>query len=175
MQSYMMIGEVLKPQGVRGEAKLRSYAADADSFFDWTTLYLRDGADYLPIGARCVRVAPPFVYVQLDGCTRPEDVDALRGRPLFVPREMANPLAEDELYIADLVGLTAVDERGETIGRLTDVLQNGPVDVYVFKTDKGSLMAPALKAVFPSADLTAGTLRVVRDRLNEVAVWENEA
>lgn len=174
MQHWMMIGEILKPQGIRGEAKLRSYAADASRFEDWMTLYLQNGADYRPIGARCVRVAPPFVYVRLDGCEKPEDVDALRGRQLFVPREEAAPLAEDELYIADLVGLTAVDESGETLGVLTDVLQNGPVDVYVFKTAKGSLMAPALKAVFPSADLDAGILRVDRARLNEVAVWENQ-
>ena len=55
---------------------------------------------------------------------------------------------------------------------LQDVLQHGVVDVYVFKAKGKSVMAPALKAVFPTVDVAAKRISVVRERLNEVAVWE---
>ena len=32
MTQYLMIGEVLRPQGVKGEAKVRPYAANHDDF-----------------------------------------------------------------------------------------------------------------------------------------------
>ena len=32
MNEYLMIGEVLKPQGVRGEVKIKPYAADLEAF-----------------------------------------------------------------------------------------------------------------------------------------------
>ena len=37
MNEYLMIGEVLKPQGVRGEVKIKPYAADLEAFHDWKT------------------------------------------------------------------------------------------------------------------------------------------
>ena len=63
MNEYLMIGEVLKPQGVRGEVKIKPYAADLEAFHDWKTLYLHDGASYQPIKASCSRVHDGFARV----------------------------------------------------------------------------------------------------------------
>lgn len=172
MNQYLMIGEVLKPQGIRGEAKVKPYAANHDDFRRWRTLYLAEGEGYTPIKSQCVRVHDGFVYLLLEGCERPEDVERLRGKRLYIDRAHANALAEDEVYISDLIGCEAVDERGEVIGMLTDVLQHGVVDVYVFRTPRGSMMAPALKAVFPQVDVAARRILVDAARLDEVAVRE---
>ena len=48
---------------------------------------------------------------------------------------------------------------------------HGAVDVYVFQSDKGEWMAPALKAVFPAVDVQNRVIRVVREKLDEVAVY----
>lgn len=173
MNEYLMIGEVLKPQGVHGEAKVKPYAADLEAFRRWETLYLRDGESYTPIAARCSRVHDGFAYVTLGDCTSPETVEKLRGRRLYIDRAHAAHLEEDEVYISDLIGCKAVDENGTEIGTLTDVLQHGVVDVYVFKTPTGTLMAPALKAVFPTVDVRAGRIDVCAERLDEVAVRED--
>lgn len=173
MNEYMMIGEILRPQGVRGEAKVRPYAADPDAFLDWKTLYLKKGEDYAPISAKCSRVHDGFAYITLAGCTSPDDVEKLRGQQLYIDRDHACELGEDEVYIADLLGCEAVDEQGNVIGTLVDVLQNGPVDVYVFKTPRGSMMAPAVLAAFPAVDVAARRISVCAERLNEVAVFED--
>ena len=75
------------------------------------------------------------------------------------------------MYISDPIGCAAVDETGAALGKLTDVLQHGAVDVYVFQSDKGEWMAPALKAVFPAVDVQNRIIRVVREKLDEVAVY----
>ena len=173
MNEYLLIGEVLRPQGVRGEAKIRPYAANPEDFRRWTTLYLQNGEDYAPIGCACSRVHDGFVYATLEGCANPDDVEKLRGRQLFIDRAHANALEEDEVYICDLIGCEAVDESGAVVGTLTDVLQHGPVDVYVFRTARGTMMAPALKAVFPRVDVTARRIDVCAERLQEVAVVED--
>ena len=173
LAEYLLIGEILRPQGVKGEAKVRPYAANPGDYMRWKTLYLKDGEGYAPIGARCSRVHDGFAYITLEGCGSPEDVEKLRGRELYVARKDTAPMEEGEVLIADLVGCKAVDDAGEEIGTLTDVLQHGPVDVYVFKTPKGSLMAPALQAVFPAVDVQARRIDVVRERLEEVCVRED--
>lgn len=173
MTQYLMIGEVLKPQGLKGEAKVRPYAADTDAFHSWKTLYLCDNGAYSPIACRCTRIHEGFAYLVLGDCACLEDVDKLRGRELYIDRAHAAPLAEGEYYIEDLIGCRAVDEDGKEIGVLTQVLQNGPVDVYVFRTRRGNMMAPALKAAFPTVDPESKTITVISDRLQEIAVWNN--
>ena len=42
MQDYLLIGTVLKPQGIHGESKIRSYAADLNLFSSWNILYLAE-------------------------------------------------------------------------------------------------------------------------------------
>lgn len=173
MNEYLMIGEVLKPQGIRGEAKIKPYAADPDDFLRWKTLYILDKNEYTPIKAKCSRVHDGFAYITLGDCANPNDVERLRGTQLYISRSQAAELEEGEVFICDLVGCEAVDEAGNVLGKLTDVLQHGPVDVYVFKTARGSMMAPALKAVFPRVDVDARRIDVCAEKLQEVAVFED--
>lgn len=173
MNDYLMIGEVLKPQGIRGEAKVKPYAADPQDFMKWKTLYIQSNNEYEPITARCSRVHDGFAYITLGDCTDPNAVERLRGMQLYIRREQTVQPSGDETFICDLIGCEAVDETGAVLGTLTDVLQHGPVDVYVFRTPKGSLMAPALKAVFPAVDVTARRISVCTEKLQEVAVVED--
>ena len=172
MNEYLMIGEVLKPQGIKGEVKVKPFAANHDDFRRWKTLYIKQGESYAPVKARCSRVHDGFVYVTLGESASMEDAEKQRGWQLWIDRAHANPLEEDEVYVSDLIGCEGIDEAGVSIGILQDVLQHGVVDVYVFKQKGKSVMAPALKAVFPTVDVAEKRISVVRERLNEVAVWE---
>ena len=165
-----MIATVLKPQGVRGECKLRSWAADIELFRRWHTLYRKTGVGFEPVSVRVARIRDGFVYAFLNGSRDADAAEAFRGIDLYVDRAHAAPAADGAVLIADLVGCEARDEHGETVGVLTDVLQYGTVDTWVFRTGEGTLMAPALIAVFPEVDPDNKIIRVIRDRLEEVAV-----
>ena len=168
---YFCIGEVLKPQGICGEAKVRPYTDDPENFRRWTTLYRKEGKGWTPIASRFSRFHDGFVYLTLEGCSTPEDVDKLRGLELYIDRDHASPLPEGMFYLADLMGCEAVDEEGKSLGKLTDILQHGPTDVYVFTASNGrTWMAPALPDAFPEKDVENGIIRVNSERLKEVAV-----
>ena len=173
MQEYLMIGTVLKPQGVRGECKIKPYAADVDLFSSWKTLYLEDHGAYSPIKLKTTRIHEGFVYAYLADSASANDAEAFRGRDLYIDRAHAAPPEDGSVYIADLVGCVAEDEQGNVIGTLTDVLQYGSVDTWVFRTSSGTLMAPALLSVFPRVDPAAGKISVCAEKLREVAVFDD--
>ena len=77
VNAYFLVGEVLKPQGVRGEAKVKPYAANPEDFKHWKTLYVKHGETYAPLSAHTSRVHDGFGYVTLEGCPRMEDVERL--------------------------------------------------------------------------------------------------
>ena len=173
MQEYLMIGTVLKPQGVRGECKIKPYAADVDLFSSWKTLYLEDHGAYSPIRVKTTRIHEGFVYAVLADCVSANDAEAFRGRDLYIDRVHAAQPEKGSVYIADLIGCVAEDEQGTVIGTLTDVLQYGSVDTWVFRTSSGTLMAPALLSVFPQVDPAAGKISVCAEKLREVAVFDD--
>lgn len=170
LTDYLMIATVLKPQGVRGECKLRSWAADIERFRRWTTLYRKSGTVFEPVSVRVARIRDGFVYAYLNDSSDADQAESFRGTDLYVDRTHAAPMADDAVLIADLIGCEARDEQGSVIGTLSDVLQHGTVDTWVFQTAGGTLMSPALKAVFPVVDTEEKTILVVREKLEEVCV-----
>tara|TARA_A100001391_G_scaffold46046_2_gene27200 strand:- start:80013 stop:80516 length:504 start_codon:yes stop_codon:yes gene_type:complete len=57
------------------------------------------------------------------------DAEKLRGTVLSVAREDLPPLAEGEYYHADLIGLPAVSDTGEALGRVVAVENFGASDI----------------------------------------------
>lgn len=172
MTEYLQIGEVLRPQGLRGECKIRPWASDPSLFETWTTLYTEEKGEYHPLAFDFHRLHDGFVYARLGTCATLEDAERLRGTQLFIDRAHAAPLEEGAVYIADLIGCRAVDEAGQELGVLSDVLQHGTVDTWVFSGPR-PFMAPALRQVFPEVDPEEKRIRVVREKLEEVAVFED--
>ena len=172
MTDFLMIGEVLKPQGIRGECKIRPSAADIYCFKDWDTLYLRNNSAFVPISFRLNRIHEGFVYAVLGNSKTPEDAEHFRGTQLFIDRAHAAPLEKGAYYIADLIGCEAIDRNGQTLGKLKEILQNGPVDTWVFAGNR-PFMAPALLRVFTEVDLSKGKIFVDDAALEEVAVFED--
>ena len=56
-------------------------------------------------------------------------------------------LEEGEYYIQDLIGIDIVDEDGNKLGKLIDVLQTGANDVYEMERQDGgpNVLIPAIK------------------------------
>jgi 16S rRNA processing protein RimM len=89
-----------------------------------------------------------------------------------VDRAHARPLPEDEVFIADILGAKAFDTKGNPVGVLKDVLTPGGVDVFVFKTPKGTLMTPGLKDVLQEVNVEEGRIVLNEVRLAEVSLYQ---
>lgn len=172
---YIEIGEIVKPQGIKGEVKLRAMTSDLTRYARLETVYLKENGAYAAYRVKKGRVYDGFAFLQLEGIDDRNQAEALRGRTVYVDRAHAIELGEDENFVCDLIGLRAVDTKGTAIGRLRDVLTpNSVCDVYVFDTPRGEMMIPALKRVVRQVDVEAGLIVLDENVLGEVAVWEDE-
>ena len=172
LSQYLMIGEITKPQGVRGEVKVRPCTCDPDRFDGLTTVYVKKGETYAPVKVTVNRLAPDAVYMNVEGVADRDQAEKLRGTLLYIDRAHAVQLDEDTTFLCDLYGLRGQVNDGRDLGALTDVMQPGGNDVYVFKGPLGEVLVPALKSVVLSVDLEAGVMLLDGVRLNEVAVLE---
>ena len=172
-QAYLLLGEIVRPQGIRGEVKVKHFTDDPYRFEDLETVYIKRGQAYQPIGVTGARVQKDDVYLTLDGIVDRNEAEKLRGTQLWVDRANAVELDEDSVFIADILGAKAYDTKGNEIGVLKDVLTPGGVDVFVFKTAQGTMMMPALKTVILTMDADEGRIVLDENRLEEVALYED--
>ena len=174
LSEYLMIGEITKPQGVRGEVKVRPCTCDVARFEGLETVYTeRDGA-YTPMRITVNRLGDDAVFMSVAGVTDRDAAETLRGAKLYIDRAHAVALDEDTNFLTDLYGLRGVVNDGRDLGKLTDVMQPGGNDVYVFEGPLGEVLVPALKCVVLKVDLQKGEMTLDGRRLDEVAVFDED-
>ncbi len=167
LEPYLAVGEILRPQGLHGEVKIKPLTDDPERLFDVKRIRLNGAMRTL----HCLRVQEGHAYVRLEGVYSRDAAEALRGALLYVAREDAAPLSQDANYICDLIGCQATDTEGVVHGILTDVLQPGGVDVYVFQGEGGELMVPALKKTVLSVDVAEKRILLDAESLRETSVY----
>jgi len=167
---YLRLAQVLRPQGLKGEIKLKPFVNDVNRFLELDYIYLE-----LRSGHQCrrvvsVRIYKQFIYLQIEGITNYEQAEALRGCMICIDRAHAIPLEEGAHYIADIEGLEVFDEAGRVLGTLSEVLQTGGVDVYFVKGDS-SFSFPAIDRVIVDIDIEGGRMTLNSEFLKEVCVY----
>ena len=174
LRSHLVIGEITKPQGVRGELKLRPITCDPDRFHGLEQAYFKRGDQYVPVKLKVNRLSADAVFLNIEGVEDRNQAERLRGELLYIDRAHAVELDEDSDFICDLIGLNGRDDSGRELGVLKDVMQPGGNDVYVFQGPLGEVLVPALKSVVIRVDYEAEIMYLSRQRLNEVAVFDED-
>jgi 16S rRNA processing protein RimM len=161
MEDLLQVGVITTTHGVRGEVKVFPTTDDAGRFRKLKQVILDDGKEKRELEIASVKFFKNLVILKFKGIENINDVEKYRRATLWVTRENAVPLAENEYYIADLIGLNVISEDGEALGVVSDVLQTGANDVYVVsKEGTEDLLLPAIKECIKQIDIENGTMRV---------------
>jgi 16S rRNA processing protein RimM len=129
------VGNVVGTHGVRGELKVQLLTDDPEHLATVKFMYLGD--EQQPRRVRGYRLHAGHALIRLEGITTPEEGRRYVGLPLRISGRDARPLAPGEFYLYQLIGLRVLDEAGNEIGRLTDVLETGANDVFVVTDSSG--------------------------------------
>ncbi len=163
----LLIGEVLKPQGIRGELKVKTFTDTPDVVKKFGTVYIDD----TPYKILSFRVGVDgAAYIGLRGVPDRNAAELLRGKKLEGDREDAPPLEKGRYYIVDIIGLTCESEEGEELGVVTNVV-NLSADVYTIEKAGKSILFPAVKGVIAKVDLENKKLVVKKSVFDEIAVY----
>ena len=144
MEDLFRVGVIANTHGIRGEVKVFPTTEDPQRF-EWLKEVLLDtGKEMLPLKISSVRFFKNLVIVKFKGIDNINDIEKYKGKDLYVTRENAIPLEEDEYYIADIIGAAVYTEDGEEFGTLTDVLETGANLVFVVKHEGKDVLLPAI-------------------------------
>ncbi len=156
--TQLSIGRIVGAHGLRGEVRLRIWTHFPERIPRLGHVYLE--GEQAPRRLLGARLQGDIAVLRLEGIATREAAEGLRGQVVRIDLEQAAPLAEDEYYHFQLLGLEVVDETGEPLGELVEIIETGANDVYVVRGSRGEILLPALRSVILDVDLERGRMTV---------------
>ena len=161
MNNLLQVGAITSTHGIKGQVKVYPTTDDPKRFDDLKEVILIAENEQLNLTVEKVQYFKQFVIVKFKEYNNINDVEKYRGAKLFVTRENAVPLYEDEYFVADLIGMKIICEDDSKLGELVEVLPTGANDVYVVKKEDGKeVLIPAIKECILSVDMGAKIIKI---------------
>jgi 16S rRNA processing protein RimM len=152
----VVIGVVVAPHGVRGTLRVRALGRGR---------HLREGTEPVVAGTRrrisAARQTSKGFLLDLEGVESRTDAESLGGEELLLDRKELDAPEEGEFYVADLVGLKALNDAGEVVGEVMDTFETAAHEVLVVREeDRQDLYLPFTLEHVPEVDLRAGQVLI---------------
>ena len=163
----MLIGTVVKAQGLRGEIKIKPYTDDIDNLLNIKNVFI-DDISYKVLASR---ENGGMLFFYLSRICSIEDAETLRGKDIFIDRDDAAPLEEGGHYIVDILGCEVFAGQNY-VGKVTNIDQFGSADIYTVKGEK-TVRFPYLKKLVINADISNKKIILDEKVFLEVSIYED--
>jgi 16S rRNA processing protein RimM len=125
----VQVGFIAGAYGLVGGVRIRPFSTDADALLHATTWWL-DKPSLRDVEVKRAKLHSGDVVAGLVGLTDRDSAEALKGAAVFIPRSQFPQLKdEDEFYWSDLIGLEVENLQGESLGKVHDMMSNGPQSI----------------------------------------------
>lgn len=155
------IGAVVKPHGIKGAIKVYPTTDEPKRFEALETILIGTESKYESFTIEGIQYFKQLVILTLHEVRTMDQALDLQKKDIFITREEALPLEEDEYFIYDLIGLKVYTDEGEFLGLLKDILQTGSNDVYVVeKKGQKDLLIPVIKQCIQEINMSEKKITV---------------
>ena len=156
---YLAIGFLRRPHGVSGEIIMDLHTDFPDRIKAGRKVYIGDDHEAATFGS--VRVHGNGLLVSLRGYDTPETAGRFRNQWVYVKAKDVPPLPEGQHYKYEMIDLDVVDDNGNALGKLAEILETGANDVYVVRDEAGKeILLPAIPSVILNVDMEARIIKV---------------
>lgn len=127
----LVLGRIVGAYGVKGWVRIRAFGDDPASWQDqpvWQVATTENGPWQSRKAAECKAHGDGLVVRFADVADR-NAAESLQGLWIGLPRADLPPPAENEFYWDDLIGMTVINDAGETLGVVDSLLETGAHDV----------------------------------------------
>jgi 16S rRNA processing protein RimM len=171
----IQLGVVGRAHGVRGLVRVASHTADPAALTGYGPLSDPSGRRFTLhwVGDGIAEISQLVDGKPVKAADRTA-AERLTNTKLFIERDRLPAPDPDEYYLADLIGLTAVNMDGVSLGIVSAVHDYGAgASVEIGREPAGSFLLPFTVACVPEVDIPAGRMTVIPP--DEIDVPETRA
>ena len=154
----VMIGEVVKPHGIRGEIKVYLFSEKPRNFKQYKEIFLQGPTGDSTKALKVVksREQGKLAILQLEKIGTREAAEDLQGKNIWINKVNLPALDSGEYYWQQLDGLTVVTEEGQEIGRVTKLFNTTAHDIMVVTGRGHEFMIPVQGDIIRDIDEQEG-------------------
>ncbi len=157
----LKIGTITTTHSLKGEVKVFPLTDDIKRFDDLREALIIQNGREVPVNVESVKYFKNLVIVKFREFNDISQVEGFRQAGIFVTRDNAVKLKENEYFECDLIGMEVFDESDEKIGLLKEIIHTGANDVYSVESEDGrEILIPAIKQCILEVDTDEGTMKV---------------
>ncbi|KAB3535193.1 16S rRNA processing protein RimM [Alkaliphilus pronyensis] len=150
---FLRVGKIVNTHGIKGGLKVVPTTDYPERFEELEYVYL-DKTTKLTINK--IQYVKNMVIVTFQDYGDINLVEGFKGKALYIDESQRRELPEDTYYIIDLIGIDVYTVDEVYLGKVKDIIQTGPSEVYVIRNDEGKeVMIPAVKEFMPVIDIEA--------------------
>ena len=154
MNEFLDCGQIVNTHGVHGEMRIVPWADSPEFLCRFSTLYVDGSA----MEVTSSRVHKGSVIARFQGVDTVEAAMVLKGKTVQIRRADAK-LPKGSFFLADIIGLDVVDEDGQKLGSLKEVLSPSIQQIYVVQGDR-EIMIPAVPEFILETNIESGYIKV---------------
>ena len=139
------MGKVLRPHGLRGVLRIKSYARSSATFKKGQSIFLRaPGSREEKFTLSSLKPHKNIFLMKLKEIRSIEEAEKLREREILVLEKDLGKKKEGEFYWYELMGMRVYLSSGEYLGNIQHIMETGSNDVYVVKNNDKEILIPAI-------------------------------
>jgi 16S rRNA processing protein RimM len=166
----VVMGRITGPYGILGWIKVFPYTEYVDGLADYPVWWLGSSGvgKWREVKVNEYAIHGNLLTASLEHCLDRTAAMRLKGLQIAVPRSRLPVLSktgEDGYYWSDLIGLEVVNLQGESLGKVTGLIETGANDVLQVQgpqegegESEGERLIPFINQVIVKVDLTASRI-----------------
>jgi len=157
----VIMGRIAAAHGIRGWVKIQPYTEYLDSLLEYGTWWIgHEHGPWREVAVQHCEAHNKTLAAQLPDCPDRTAAEKLKGLLIAVPRSSLPQQAGDEYYWSDLIGLAVVNEAGEQLGTVANLLETGANQVLSVTGDGGEILIPFVASAIKQVDVKNKIIRV---------------
>ncbi len=154
LRDLILIGHVIRPQGIAGLLRIVSYAQSRETFFQAGSVFIDKGhSEFEERKVIDIKSHGSSYVLRLSGLNSIEQAEIFRAARIFIRKDSLIKRDEDEFFYYELLGLNVYLSTGQYLGVVKEIFPTGSNDVYVVESQEKEYLIPAIHQVIKEINI----------------------
>ncbi len=139
-ENWIIIGRFGRPHGIKGFVTVHSFTEPRDNILRYAHWNAYINYEWQPIKLLNVEVQNKSIIALVEGYADRDMAARLTNIEIAIPKEHLEELSSGEYYWHQLIGMNVVNSKGESFGKVVEIIPTGSNDVLVVQGEKRHLI-----------------------------------
>jgi len=139
---HTWIATVVGVHGIKGAVRARYFTDTPDYYLKEKVFFLEKEGILSALNIISINKSKNYWIILFDEIHSRNDAEVIKGCRLLLPDDHLRPLEANEFFLHKIIGCRVEDQKGQILGKITDILETGANNVYEVSDGSSVFLVP---------------------------------